>query len=273
MTNTRIDQSIPISILRSGGVVEITMAPQGHRNALDAVWGDAMLGALKSLQSQDRCILLRSGASDFCVGADVKQFSGGERPEIVEALARQLNEVILLLVESPIPVVSAARGWTVGGGLGLALAADILIVGESVRFKAAYDRLGFTLDGGLSWLLPRRATPALAKDLLLSGRVWDSDFLLAHGLVSRRVSDRKLDEAARGAATLIAESSAPAINDVRRLLSQAASASLVDQLDAEVRSMRAAVERSDGVEGVTAFLEKRDPVFAKGRPNAVRDVP
>ena len=130
------------------------------------------------------------------VGADVGELaaSAGEADPraAVEALAGDLHELVRALVEVPVPVVAAVRGWAAGAGMSLALAADIAIAGVSTRLRPAYPAIGLSPDGGLTWTLPRAVGAARARHILLTDRVIDADEALALGLVATVVADEEV---------------------------------------------------------------------------------
>ena len=109
----------------------------------------------------------------------------------MQALAGELHELVRALVEVPVPVVAAVRGWAAGAGMSLALAADVAVAGVSTRLRPAYPAIGLSPDGGLTWTLPRAVGAARARHILLTDRVIAADEALALGLVAVVVAGRR----------------------------------------------------------------------------------
>lgn len=244
------------------GVVEIVLA--GRRgNPIDLSTADAFEAAVASITSEDRCVLLRADGPDFCFGGDVGTFVGDDPGALIRSLADRLHVSIRLLDAVEVPIVTAVQGWATGAGMSLALAGDILLVGEGARFKTAYNALGLTADGGMTWYLPRRVPATVAADLLLTDRVLRADEAQQLGLAARLVPDDTLTTEARALAAGIASRSRSAAVHVKRLLRAAISADLSSHLDAETDAIAAAADGPDGREGVAAFLERRTPRFGR----------
>jgi 2-(1,2-epoxy-1,2-dihydrophenyl)acetyl-CoA isomerase len=252
----------PLRVDRSGGVVEIVLSAPERGNAISLDWADRFEAALGSLTTEDRCLLLRAEGRNFCFGGDVTTFVGGDDPgTLIRGLADRLHAGLQLLEAVEIPIVTAVQGWATGAGMSLALAGDILLIAESARFKTAYNALGLTADGGMTWHLPRRVPATVAADLLLTERVLTAEEAGRYGLAARVVADDVLTEEARGLAAGIAgRSRGPAVA-VKRLLRASPTADLSSQLGAESDAIAAAAASPDGREGVAAFLERRAPRF------------
>lgn len=252
----------PVRIERRGDVADIVLDDPSRGNVIDHAWADAFAAAVDGVTDEDRCVLLRAEGANFCFGGDVSGFGAAADPGThIRSLADGLHQGLRLLAATEVPVVAAVQGWATGAGMSLAMAADILVIGSSTRFKTAYNALGLTADGGMTWHLSRRAPPAIAADLLLSDRVLGADEARKLGLVSRVVDDAELTSAARDLADAIAGRSAAANRAVKRLLRDATGAALDTHLDAEARAIEAAADGPDGREGVAAFLARRPPSF------------
>jgi 2-(1,2-epoxy-1,2-dihydrophenyl)acetyl-CoA isomerase len=252
----------PVRVDRAGGVVEIVLAG-GRGNPIGLSWADAFEAAVASITPEDRCVLLRADGPDFCFGGDVTTFVGDDPGALIRSLADRLHVSIRLLDAVEVPVVTAVQGWATGAGMSLALTGDILLVGEGARFKTAYNALGLTADGGMTWYLPRRVPATVAADLLLTDRFLSADEALRLGLAARLVPDDALADEARALATGIAGRSRTAAVAVKRLLRDAGDTDLSSHLDAETDAVAAAAAGPDGREGVAAFLERRAPRFGR----------
>ena len=217
-----------------------------------------------------RVVVLTGAGRGFSSGADHK--SAGEVPH-VEGLTRPtyalrsmqiLDDVILALRRLHQPVIAAVNGAAIGGGLCLALAADIRVASSGAYFRAAGINNGLTASElGLSYLLPRAIGSSRAFELMLTGRDIDADEAERIGLVSRQVPDDQLLETCYAMAERIAAFSRPGIELTKRTLwSGLDAASLEGHMQAEgLGQLFVRLLTTNFEEAVTARAEKRPPVF------------
>ncbi|MGE0232371.1 MAG: enoyl-CoA hydratase/isomerase family protein [Flavobacteriaceae bacterium] len=217
---------------------------------------------------QVRCLLFRGAGDHLTSGGDIANFQRSlEMPK--EELQAHFHERLMRaktmaenLIALDKPVLVRMRGAVAGAGMLIPLAADLVIADESALFVFAYNRIGLTPDGGVSWLLPRVTGPRQARRLLLSAATVDADEALRLGLVDRVVPADALDLEVEKAAAQFASTSRHAAARTKALLRQSMSASLPEQLIAERDGIVASVGTGDFAEGVAAFMEKRRPRFA-----------
>ncbi|MEX2533338.1 MAG: enoyl-CoA hydratase/isomerase family protein [Nitriliruptoraceae bacterium] len=246
---------------RNDGVFTIVFSNPEQSNIITDTWVSEMQAALAAIDDTDRCVLLRADGKNFCFGGDVASFATDDPAGRLRDLAGGLHDVLETLATLDIPVVQAVQGWAAGGGFSLALASDITVAGTSAKFKAAYNGIGLTADGGLTFNLPRRTSTQLAFDMLLTDRVIDANEALARGLVARVVDDSELVSEVTAIAERIAANATFAVRRVKKLLRTSEKATLTDQLADETEAISQAAASPDGREGVTAFLERRAPTF------------
>ena len=204
-----------------------------------------------------RCLVLESAVPGcFCVGGDLKAFeaAGEDTGELVHRLAREAHAFLSTISRIDAPVISAVGGVAAGGGLGIALGADMVIAGESARFAPAYARIGFAVDCGLSWVLPRLVGMRKALDLLLTCPVLSAAEALELGLISEIVPDADLAARVDQLAAGLAAGPTAAFGSVRRLVRDAASTSLDAHLEREARAIARSAGSADGRAGVARFL-------------------
>ena len=202
-----------------------------------------------------RAVVLASEGKHFCAGArlapDGRSGSG----------ASQLYVEGLRLFRQPLPVVAAVQGAAVGGGLGLALAADFRVATPGSRFTANFARLGFHHGFGLSVTLPRVIGPQAASLLLLTGRRINGEEALRVGLCDQVVAPEDLRTTAGDLAREIAEAAPLAVGAIRATLRRG----LVDEVTRAVEHEQAEQARlmktEDWREGVRAAQERRPAVF------------
>lgn len=246
---------------RADGVLHVVLDAPDRGNTIDLAFADELLTALQGRSEDDRAILLRAEGRNFCFGGDVATFATDHPGATIRQLADALHVALRELAAVEVPVVVAVQGWATGAGMSLALAGDIVLLAEGARLKTAYNALGLTADGGMTWQLPRRAPWTVAMDLLLTDRVVDAAEAGLLGLAARVLPDDALDAEAHELAAGIAGRSRSAAVAVKRLLRQSPTTPHADQLDAETDAFAAAADAPDGREGVAAFLEKRTPRF------------
>ena len=237
-----------------GHVAEVEM----HRPPANFFDTALLVGLVEAVawagQRGARAVVLCSEGRHFCAGLD---FGSTGRPE-PDALAT-LYGTAGRLVDGPLPLVAAVQGSAIGGGLGLALAADFRVGAPSSRFAANFARLGFHQGFGISLTLPATVGRQRALELLTTGRRIDGHEALAIGLC-----DRLDDDPRAGAHALAAEiaGSAPlAVRSIRRTLRADVVGRFGDMVDHERAEQLRLMETADFREGIDASLARRDPVF------------
>ncbi len=256
--NTRIDLDI------DQGIATVTLHNPSKLNAVNAAMWRGLSAAMARIAGDDsvRCVIVRgAGENAFAAGGDIEEFRR-VRATVDDALhyhedlvASALNAIR----DCAVPTVAAIRGACVGGGLEIAGCCDIRIAGESARFGAPINRLGFSMYPGEMAGLLALVGPAVVLEILLEGRILSAREALQKGLLSRVVDDEKVfEEAAACAARICA--GAPLVARwhkqwVRRLMTGAPLSA------AEKRAAFDFLATEDYREGLDAFLAKRPPRF------------
>ena len=216
----------------------------------------AIAEGLESLDDDPRCraAVMCAQGKHFCAGAD---FS----PEGARYTTEDLYAAAVRIFRTHTPVVAAVQGAAVGGGLGLALAADFRIAAPEARFSANFARLGFHQGFGVSVTLPRVVGPQVAADLLFTGRRVPGEEAAQLGLADGLAHRDDLRTAAWGTAREIAMSAPLAVRSIRATLR----GDLADQVEAatahEHREQSRLQHTADFAEGSRAMLERRTPEF------------
>lgn len=255
-------------LLRKEGAVDwLTMNRPERLNALDSVMVEELgdyFGRLAGDPSV-RVVVMRGAGRAFCAGLDLKDIKGVATNGIVPDLRgqRRVSEIILRMRRCPQPIVALVHGAATGGGLGLALAADIRLAGESARVNCAFIRLGLTsCDVGVSYLLPRLVGLSVASELMLTGRFMDARRALATGLVSEVVPDAGLEEAARPYVDELLATSPLGLRLTKECLNTSVAApSLEAAIAMEDRNQVLTIQSPNFAEGIRAFFEKRAAVY------------
>ena len=233
-------------------MVEICRPPNNFFS-MDVVAGIA--DALEELDGDDRCraVVLCAQGKHFCAGAD---FSGDHSYTTAELYAEAVR-----IFRTQTPVVAAIQGAAIGGGLGLALAADFRVASPAARFSANFARLGFHQGFGLSVTLPRLVGEQTAAQMLFTGRRVTGDEAVALGLADHLVPPGELRDAAHDMAREIALSAPLAVRSIRATLR----GDLADRVEAATNHEAAEQARlratDDFSEGVRAMAERRNPNF------------
>ena len=210
-----------------------------------------------------RVAVLAADGPTFCVGGDLREFAGAaDRGAQVRAVADELHQAILTLVDAPLPVVSVIHGTVAGGGIGVALAADVVLMADTAQMRLAYTAAGLTPDCGSTWVLSRRLGPARALDLALTNRVVTGAEAAASGLISRAVPVENLAAEAESIVASLRSGPAAAYAETKRLIGLAPHRDLAAQLDDESATIGRLIAGPDATEGIDAFLSKRTPVYA-----------
>jgi 2-(1,2-epoxy-1,2-dihydrophenyl)acetyl-CoA isomerase len=172
-----------------------------------------------------------------------------------------MNTVILAIRRMPKPVIAMINGMTAGGGMSLAAACDLRICGSSAKFKQAYTASGLVPDGGWSILIPLLVGFGKASEMAYIDPLFGAKEALASGLVTMVVDDGDLEKTTLDVAGKIANGPSVAYSLVKENLNNALFSLLERQLEMEKQGMTIAGRTADVKEGMTAFAEKRKPVF------------
>ncbi|MGH3433966.1 MAG: enoyl-CoA hydratase-related protein [Thermocrispum sp.] len=258
----------------AGHVATVTLSRSQARNGYTARMSDELADAFATADADEsvRVVVLTGEGADFCVGADLSGGSldvsadGGERWQ--EPAGRCSRAIFA----SSKPVIAAIRGAAVGAGSTIILPADFRLAATDSRFGFVFSRRGLYPEGASTWFLPRVVGMGKALDWMVSGRVFGAEEALAAGMVSSLHAPDDVLPAAYGLAAELAAKVAPVsaavIRQMLYRLSPLPSPEPVHQLDS--RLIADCAQSPDTVEGVTSFLQRRDPQFAGVVP---KDVP
>lgn len=249
------------------GVALLTLSRPERMNAISFEMFDelhAVCGELSDDEST-RVIVMTGAGRSFCAGLDLDEAARLPGMTTQEYGAHQefFGNLISRLRALPQPIIGAINGPAAGGGLSFALVADIRIASTAARFNAAFVRIGLSAgDLGVSWMLPRVVGFARAAEIMYTGTFVDAAEADRIGLVNRVVEPDGLLDASRELAGEIAANSPYGIRLSKRVLQANVDApSLEAALELENRGQVLATRTEDMAEALTAFREKRPPVF------------
>ncbi|WP_347683424.1 enoyl-CoA hydratase-related protein [Mycobacterium sp. B14F4] len=252
---------------RDGAVLRITIDRPGRRNSLSHSMVDAMAAMLTAAATDDslRAVDIRAAGSDFCAGADlVTANAAGHRPrtgDLIRRIPHTANRVIELVHTIQLPVVCSVRGWAVGLGCNLALAADFTLAADDAVFWEPFVGRGFSPDSGSTWLLPRLVGLARARRMLLLGEKIGAADAVEWGLIHQAVPDSQLDAASDTLVERLASGPTVAIGLAKQAIQYAQQATLTQAMTQELFNVELSCRTTDFKEGLAAFRDKRPPEF------------
>jgi 2-(1,2-epoxy-1,2-dihydrophenyl)acetyl-CoA isomerase len=247
----------------------ITLNRPQRLNAITVDLHRALAAALDEAEADTACraILITGAGRGFCAGQDLSDVTApqaGQPADLGLLIDRHYNPLIRRLRALPMPVVCAVNGIAAGAGANIALACDIVIAGHSASFLQAFAKIGLVPDSGGTFFLPRLVGEARARALALLAEPISAETAADWGLIWKCVADDALIHDARAICERFGEAPTRSLAMIKRALDASAHNTLDTQLDLERDLQREIGRGSDYVEGITAFLEKRKPVY-KGR--------
>ena len=245
-------------------VATVTLNRPEALNAFAGTMRSDLLAAIETAAEDARALVVTGAGRAFCSGGDVRYMSELRRAGDVDALRpliEQGKRVVQRLRTLPIPTLASVGGVAAGAGLGLALACDFRIASDRARFGATFSRIGLHPDWGCSYFLARMAGPSVARELVLTGRLFDVAEARALGLVNWQVEAEDLARATQDKALELSKLAPIAVAEAKKTIELAESAALDEVLDREEQAQLACFRSDDALEGIRAFEEKRAPEF------------
>ena len=211
-----------------------------------------------------RCLILTgAGGKAFCAGADLKERATMSQEEVKKFILT-IRNLLTAVQNLPIPVIAAVNGIALGGGTELALAADIRIASEAASMGLTETRLAIIPGGGGTQRLPRIVGVAKAKELIFTGRRVNAKEALDIGLVNQVTPPGTLMDSCLEMAAMIGENGPIAVEMAKYAIDRGIETDLATGLAIESNAYRVTIPTEDRTEGLTAFREKRKPIY-KGR--------
>jgi methylglutaconyl-CoA hydratase len=252
-----------IQLAYEGAVATITLNRPDKRNAISFELIDDLLQALDEVSKSDAIVLILTGAGKaFCSGMDLENLKSllGRTPEQNLSDSQTMVQLFRALYEFPKVTIAAVNGPAIAGGTGLALLCDFTLAVPEAKFGYTEVRIGF-VPAIVSTFLLRQVGEKQARDLLLTGRTFGSEEARRMGLINEIVPPESLLARAQELAAILMANSSASLRATKQLLTDHAGAELDAQIDSAVRENAAIRSTADFREGITAFLEKRKPVW------------
>jgi len=243
------------------GIATITLYRPEKRNAMSYELIVEMLRALAEVKNSSAQVLIVTGAGKaFCSGIDLETLQGlaGRTPEQNLDDSRKMATLFRTLYDFSKPTIAAVNGAAIAGGTGLATLCDFTLAVPEAKFGYTEVRIGF-VPAIVSTFLLRQVGEKIARDLLLTGRLFDAAEALRIGLITEIVPPESLIDRAQALAQQLMENSPMSLKYTKRLLSDHAKGDLDSQIEAAVVENAGIRATADFREGIASFLEKRKP--------------
>lgn len=252
-----------IDVVDNAGVVRLTINRPKALNALNSAVLTELESVLTDLEQRSnlRAVLITgAGEKAFVAGADITEMRE-KTPEEARAFATQALRTIKRLETLPVPVVALVNGFCLGGGCELALACDWAVASDNAIFGQPEVLLGVIPGFGGTQRLPRRVGPAMAIDLVTTGRKVDAQEALRIGLVNRVMPQAELDAYAEELTKQLAGNGPQAVRASKQAVHDGLDQDLDSALALETALFAVCFAGNEQKEGMTAFVEKRKPNF------------
>lgn len=251
---------------RAGSIVTIRLNRPDKLNALTPEMGDQLVHAILDVaeDKEIHCVVITGAGRAFCAGGDIEFLRDARQRKAsaeLERLVKTGKEVARAIAIMPKLVIAAVNGPAAGGGMNLALAADIRICSDTAKFAESFSQIGLFPDYGGTYFLPRIVGPTRASELFYTAQMLSADDALKMGLVSRVIPQAEFEAETKKLAESLATGAGVAQRAVKHRMLSEDLKTLEKALDEEIRMQIYAFESEDCLEGLNAFFEKRTPNF------------
>jgi 2-(1,2-epoxy-1,2-dihydrophenyl)acetyl-CoA isomerase len=248
------------------GVGRLTLNRPDRLNAFTAQMHVEVADALDELEASGaaRVLLLTGAGRGFCAGQDLterKAIQDGAPLDLGAAIETHYAPLVLRLAALPFPVVCAVNGVAAGAGANIALACDLVIATASAKFIQSFVNVGLMADSGGAWILPRLVGRARALGLLMTGEPIAAADAADWGMIWRAVEDGLFHAEVETTVARLAKAPTLALAAVKQAVRESSGIGLAEHLALESGAQRRLGASHDYAEGVTAFFQKRAPVF------------
>jgi methylglutaconyl-CoA hydratase len=250
-----------IQLDHKGGVATLTLNRPEKRNALSPRMIDDLLVALQEIETGlARVAIITGTGKAFCSGLDLEalRLLAGQSIEQSLADSRLFANLLYRIYSFPKPIIAAVNGPAIAGGCGIATVADFTLAAPEAKFGYTEVKIGF-LPAIVSVFLRRQTGDKIARDLLISGRIIDAAEAHRIGLVTEVVAPDELTARSQEFAGILLAASPTSITRTKRLLLGYEESALKAELEMAIRENAAIRSSADFREGLSSFLEKREP--------------
>ncbi len=207
-----------------------------------------------------KVIVLRGAGRSFSAGGDVKTMGQATSNDVYQHIGK-LNRCILAMKETEIPIIAAVHGFAAGAGFNLAMACDLIVSAEDSKFALSFSQVGLISDGGGSYFLPKLIGPHLAKQFFFSAEPISAERLYQLGVINYLAPLERLEAEVFKLAAKLANGPVAAFGKMKKLIDASYQSTLEEILEQERLNQTLMISTEDHQEGISAFKEKRQPVF------------
>lgn len=251
---------------RQGPVLIIRLANEAARNSLTREMRFSLRDVVREIEDDHtvRAVYLTAKGPTFCAGGDLRMLTDANDPWPVHRRFRHAASLFPPLMTLNRPVVCGVRGVAIGGGMGLALMSDLIVVGESAQFSAGFFRLGAVPDCLTLFTLPRAIGLNRTRNFVYTNGTWTATEIVDNGLALKVVPDGQVDAEGIALAERLASGPAEVMGVAKQLLLKSFESSLNELMDYEDFGQVLAMSSVEFREGLAALVEKRpsDPAAA-----------
>ncbi len=253
-----------LDLAQESGIATVTLNRPEKRNAISFQLLAELTTALDEIEHSDSQVVILTGAGKaFCAGMDLEELkglTGKSHAENVED-SRKMARIFRRLYDFPKPTIAAVNGAAIAGGTGLATMCDFTFAVPEAKFGYTEVRIGF-VPAIVSSILVWQVGHKIARDLLLTGRIFEAAEAHRFGLVNEIVDPGHLMQRSGELAAQIMENSPSSVRLTKKLINGFIASQLDSQIEAGIRDNAAIRQTSDFREGVSSFLEKRKPQWS-----------
>jgi len=245
-----------------GGVARLTLNRPDRLNSFTVTMHEEVADALARLEGA-RVLVLTGAGRGFCAGQDLgdRAVAPGKSVDLGDSVESYYNPLIRRLTSLPFPVIARVNGVAAGAGANIALACDIVVAAKSAKFIQSFAAIGLIPDSGGTWVLPRLVGQARALGLALTAEPLPAEKAAEWGLIWKAVDDEALDSEVDALAERFAGAPTLGLARIKKMIRESWGHGLDEELDLQRDAMRELGFTSDYREGVSAFMEKRKPIF------------
>lgn len=230
------------------------------RQLVGEIFAAANLANRDVARKEVRVLILAAEGSHFCAGADLKERKEVPEDQVVHVV-QGIREAVQAIANIKVPTIAAILGSALGGGMELALAADMRVLGESAKLGLRETALAILPGAGGTQRLTRLLGYARAMEWIATAKIFDAQECLAHGVANRVVPDAEVADAALYFAKLIAANGPLAVQSAKEAMQRGMEMSLSSGLEIEFECYKRIIPTADRREALQAFNEKRAPAF------------
>lgn len=254
-------EALEVSVENS--IATILLNRPEHLNSFDLKLGEELYEVLSEAgnDANVRAVVIKGSGKGFCGGGDVKEMNAAkDKSDFLRQLSKTIQRCVIEIRNMQKPVIAAVNGAAFGAGLSLVMACDLVVAVEGVKFNSAFITIGLAPGCGTHFVT-RLFGYQRACELVLTAKTFTAKEALEMGFVNKVVKGEELDEAIEGYASRFRELPPLAVGMAKMLLNESMHNDLLTHFELESKTASRSAATKDFEEGVSAFVEKRKPIF------------